>query len=372
MPLCYFVVKKNKPQRDTKYYTKDHKGFTKDLINMVALNKKTEAGKLECLLCPHFCKLAKDKIGICGVRKNTGEKIELLTYGIISGFALDPVEKKPFYHFFPGTRILSIGSWGCNMRCDFCQNYHISQSGPEKDQDHVSPSEIVKKALMAPDNIGIAFTYNEPVIWFEYVKDVAEPAKKEGLNTAMITNGFVAEKPLNEYLGFIDAFNVDLKAFNNDFYRKVTGADIEPVKQAIKMIGRAGKHLEITTLVIPGRNDLPSELENEVRWIASELGKDVPFHLSRYFPMYKRNDPVTPHEKLTELYEIACKHLDFVYLGNTMSDSGQDTICPRCKSVITKRSGYDIRHINTKDGSCLICGMMIYRNFTFSSSSKLR
>ncbi|MGD0581434.1 MAG: AmmeMemoRadiSam system radical SAM enzyme [Bacteroidales bacterium] len=339
---------------------------------MLSLNRRIEEGKLECLLCPHYCKLSEGRTGICGVRKNTGEKIELLTYGIISGYALDPVEKKPLYHFFPGMKILSIGSWGCNMRCDFCQNYHISQSEPETDQNRVLPAEILKQALRASENIGIAFTYNEPVIWFEYIIDVAEAAKHEGLKTAMVTNGFVAEKPLEEYLGLIDAFNVDLKAFNNDFYRKITGADIGPVLETLKKIARAGKHLEITTLVIPGRNDLPAEMESEVSWIAAELGKDVPFHLSRYFPMYKRNDPVTPHDKLTELYEIASSHLDFVYLGNTMSDSGQDTICPECKSVITKRLGYDIRHINTRDGSCLSCGRMIYRNFTFSSSSKQR
>jgi pyruvate formate lyase activating enzyme len=328
--------------------------------------------KLECHICPHLCKLASGKIGICGVRKNTGEKIELLTYGVISGIALDPVEKKPLYHFFPGTKILSIGSWGCNMRCDFCQNYHISQNEPGKGQELVLPVEIVKQALSATNNIGIAFTYNEPVIWFEYIIDVAEAVKKEGLCTAMVTNGFVSEKPLDDYLSLIDAFNVDLKAFNDNFYRQITGAEIEPVKRSLKKIAKAGRHLEITTLVIPGRNDLPAEMEEEVKWIAGELGKDVPFHLSRYFPMYKRNDPVTPHEKLTELYEIACSRLDFVYLGNTMSALGQDTVCPSCKAIVTKREGYHIKHINTINGNCAVCGQRIYRNFTFSSSSKPR
>ena len=167
---------------------------------MAILEKDIGNNKLECLICPHFCKLAVGKTGICGVRKNTGEKIELLTYGIISGLALDPVEKKPLYHFFPGTKILSIGSWGCNMRCDFCQNYHISQTEPGKDQEMVLPSEIVRQALKETNNIGIAFTYNEPVIWFEYIKDVAELAKQEGLCTAMVTNGFITEETLDEYL----------------------------------------------------------------------------------------------------------------------------------------------------------------------------
>ena len=335
---------------------------------MEPLFKKVEGNKLECLLCPHLCILAEGKTGICGVRKNTGEKIELLTFGIISGFALDPIEKKPLYHFFPGTRILSIGSYGCNMRCDFCQNWHISQTDPEKGGNPVSSAYIVKQALAATNNIGIAFTYNEPVIWYEYVKDVAEATKKEGLFTAMVTNGYVSEKPLNDYLGFIDAFNVDLKAFNNDFYRKITGADLDPVKNTLKEIRKSGRHLEITTLVIPKLNDLPSEMESEVRWIAEELGKDIPFHLSRYFPMYKRNNPVTPNDKLMELYEISCRYLDFVYLGNTESDTGQDTICPGCGEIITKRSGYHIEHTNTRDGKCNSCGKIIYKNFTFSSS----
>lgn len=329
-------------------------------------------GKIECLLCPHFCKLAEGKTGICGVRKNTGSGIKLLTYGIISGFALDPIEKKPLYHFFPGTKILSIGSWGCNMRCDFCQNYHISQSEPEKGQDQVLPSEIIGEAIIAENNIGIAFTYNEPVIWFEFIKDVAEAAKEKGLKTVMVTNGFVAEEPLNDYLRFIDAFNVDLKAFSNSFYRQITGAEIEPVKEAIKKIARAGKHLEITTLVIPGRNDKPSDMEDEVRWIATELGKNTPFHLSRYFPMYKRSDPVTSHEKLMELYEIAARNLDYVYIGNTLSAAGQDTHCPQCKTLITKRSGYEINHVNTVDGTCRTCGKRIYNSSTFSFSSKRR
>ena len=356
------MAKEKTPQRHQD--TKDHKGSNE----MAILEKNLGNNKLECQLCPHLCKLLPGKTGICGARKNTGEKIELLTYGVISGLALDPVEKKPIYHFFPGTNILSIGSWGCNMRCDFCQNYQISQSEAREDQTRVLPSWIVDKALSLENNIGIAFTYNEPVIWYEFVKDVGEAAKKEGLCTVMVTNGFVSEKPLDDYLTFIDAFNVDLKAFNNDFYRQITGASLEPVKTSLKKISKSGRHLEITTLIITGRNDLASEMEEEARWIADELGKETPLHLSRYFPMYKRSDPATTDGKLTELYEIARKHLDYVYLGNTTSEAGRDTICPGCGSIVTKREGYRLRHVNTIDGKCAVCGRVIYRNFTFSSS----
>lgn len=328
---------------------------------------RNSGNKLECLLCPHFCKIAEGKTGICGVRKNNGEKIELLTYGVISGYSLDPVEKKPLYHFFPGNNILSIGSYGCNMRCDFCQNYHISQNIPESIMADATPGEIANNALSAQRNIGIAFTYNEPVIWFEFVKDTAAMVKNKGLYTALVTNGYINPDPLNELLEVTDAFNVDLKAFNNDFYKRLTGASLEPVKSALKQIIKAGRHLEITTLLITGQNDNDSEMEEQVRWIASELGEEVPFHLSRYFPMYKRDDPTTPHNTLLKHYEVASRHLKYVYMGNTLSETGQDTKCPDCGIVVTKRSGYNIQHLNINKGRCSVCGKEIYKYFIFSS-----
>jgi pyruvate formate lyase activating enzyme len=336
---------------------------------MISLTKKSD-GKLECILCPHYCKLGVGKSGICGVRKNTGEKIELLTYGVISGYSLDPVEKKPLYHFYPGQNILSIGSFGCNMRCDFCQNFHISQKIPESLVPDVTIYKIVKDALASKNNIGIAFTYNEPVIWFEFMRDVAESAKKEGLLTVMVSNGFVNSEPLGEILSFIDAFNIDLKAFNNSFYRKLTGAEIEPVKNSLKQIAKSGKHLEITTLIIPGQNDNEKEMALQTEWIAGELGKDVPFHISRYFPMYKRDDPSTTEISIKKLFEIASENLNFVYTGNSQSNDGQNTICPECGTTVIIRSGYKIRVVNMdKKGRCTGCGNQVYKYFTFSSSS---
>lgn len=322
----------------------------------------------ECRLCPHLCKIDEGKRGICGVRKNTGEKIELLTYGVISGYSLDPVEKKPLYHFFPGHNILSIGSYGCNMKCDFCQNYSISQTIPESLIPKATPEKIVKDALSAERNIGIAFTYNEPVIWFEFMRDTAIAAKNSGLYTVMVSNGYVNREPLNEITGFIDAFNIDLKAFNNNFYRKLTGSEIEPVKNGLKQIAKSGKHLEITTLIIPGQNDNEKEMTLQAEWIAGELGKSVPLHLSRYFPMHRRNDPATDQEILERLSGVALKYLSNVYLGNTPSSTGQNTFCPECGTLVTERSGYVTRLLSLdNEGKCTRCGTMVYKQTTFSS-----
>jgi pyruvate formate lyase activating enzyme len=323
---------------------------------------------LECRLCPHYCKLTEGKTGICGVRKNTGNKIELLTYGVLSGYALDPVEKKPLYHFFPGNNILSAGSYGCNMKCDYCQNFNISQIIPFNHKTETTPAKIVKDAISAEKNIGIAFTYNEPVIWFEFMRDVALAAKSEGLYTVIVSNGYVNIDPLNEIIQFIDAFNIDLKAFNKTFYKKLTGADIEPIKNSLKQISRSGKHLEITTLIIPGQNDDEREMALQSQWIAGEIGKHVPLHLSKYFPMYRRNDPATSQETLNRLFEIATGNLDYVYMGNTTSEYGQNTTCPKCGIIVTKRNGYKTMLLNLNSrGECEGCGTLIYRNFILSS-----
>lgn len=333
---------------------------------MVTLTKKT-GDKLQCLLCPHYCKIGRDKTGICGVRKNTGEKIELTTYNILSGYAVDPIEKKPLYHFYPGRNILSIGSYGCNLRCDFCQNYQISQNVPESVVPDMTIKKIIKDALGTSNNIGIAFTYNEPTIWFEFIRDVATVANKEGLLTVLVSNGYVNPEPLAEIIRFIDAFNIDLKAFNNDFYKNLAGGGLEPVKTSLKLIADSGKHLEVTTLIIPGQNDNEQEMISQTEWMANELGPDVPFHLSRYFPVYKRSNPPTGEESLIRLAEIASGNLNYVYTGNTLSDKRQNTSCPVCGTEVTKRSGYKIRLANLdEEGKCINCGNLIYRNFIFS------
>ncbi len=323
---------------------------------------------IECRLCPHLCKIGPEKRGICGVRQNTGDRIELLTYGVLSGRTPDPVEKKPLYHFFPGYNILSVGSYGCNMRCDFCQNWNISQKSVGSMKPDTDPDLLADEAASVPYNIGIAFTYNEPVIWFEFVRDTAIKIREKGLFNVMVSNGYINRDPLIEILEVIDAFNIDLKAFNEDFYSRLAGAELEPVKESLKAISRAGRHLEITTLIIPGKNDSVKEMEAQAEWIAGELGDETPLHLSRYFPMFKRNDPSTPHETLIRLSETASKWLKYVYLGNTRGESGQDTLCSKCGTKVTSRSGYNIVLMNLSEtGHCKKCGNPVYRNFTLPS-----
>lgn len=323
--------------------------------------------RIECQLCPHFCKIAPGRTGICGVRKNTGSEIELITYGIVSGYSLDPVEKKPLYHYFPGSNILSVGSYGCNMRCDFCQNYNISQTVPGDKSRNFSISELVSSALTAEKNIGLAFTYNEPSISFEFIRDVAISAKAAGLKTVLVSNGYVNSEPLAEIIGFTDAFNIDLKAFNNTSYRKLTGADLMPVMKSLKQIAAAGRHLEITSLIIPGHNDSKEEMIKQTEWIAAETGSKTPLHLSRYYPMYKRNDPATSQRTLDILYNIASERLDHVYVGNIHSDNGQNTKCPGCGQTVTFRSGYNVHNTNLdNEGRCTSCGTLVYSNFIFS------
>lgn len=329
---------------------------------MKLFEKHADDDKLRCLLCPHSCLISRGERGVCGVRENSGSEIRLNTYGVISGFALDPIEKKPLYHFYPGRKILSAGSYGCNLKCDFCQNYHISQHTDTRTGHKLSPGDLVARALKAEDNIGIAYTYNEPVIWYEYVTDCAKLARVEGLKNIMVTNGFVKRQPLLKLIGLIDAFNIDLKSFNNRFYRKLTGATLVPVLDSIKEVAASGRHLEITTLIIPGLNDSADEMRREAEWISSNAGKSIPLHISRYFPMYKRDEPPTPSETILQLKDAASEFLDFVYTGNLSEmAAGSDTLCPKCKTTVVRRSGYRTLVTGLSgDGRCLKCSELIF------------
>jgi pyruvate formate lyase activating enzyme len=323
--------------------------------------EKHKEGSLRCTLCPKLCIIRPGGRGICGARENREGEIYPITAGIISGYALDPIEKKPLYHFFPGSVILSVGSYGCNLTCDFCQNYHISQHFAGDQSARLHPEELVRHAANARGNIGIAYTYNEPVIWFEYVTESARLAREKGLRNVMVTNGYVNQEPLKEFIQVIDAFNIDLKAFSNDFYRLYTGATLKPVMQAIKSVASSGRHLEITTLILPGMNDSPDEMRREAEWISENAGRSVPLHLSRYFPTYRRTTPATPPETILMLREIAQEYLDFVYTGNMPGDEGgSDTRCPSCHTTVIKRSGYYTRITGiTDEGRCVKCGRQI-------------
>jgi pyruvate formate lyase activating enzyme len=246
------------------------------------------------------------------VRRNTNGMIYTESYGQISSIAIDQIEKKPLYHFFPRSQILSIGSYGCNMKCLFCQNHTISQNRPET--RFISPEKLLKIAISTPQNLGVAFTYNEPLISFEYLSDCTKLLKKTNLKTVVVSNGMINSEPLEELLFFVDAFNIDLKSFNSDFYKK-HGGNFETVKNSIKKISK-NCHIEVTNLVIPNENDDEYEISELAKWL-SEISNEIPLHLSRFFPKHKMYDFMpTPTEKLYKLLEIAKRFLKYVYIGN--------------------------------------------------------
>lgn len=280
--------------------------------------EKLENQKVHCYLCPHNCRIPKDGRGICGVRKNMDGILYSLNYGEVTSIGVDPIEKKPLNRFHPGTDILSIGSVGCNLKCPFCQNHSIARVKPEEIHTyHTSSDEIIAKAVSLKNggNIGIAYTYNEPTIWYEFVFETAKKAKEKGLLNVLVTNGYISQEPLEQILPYIDAMNIDLKAFHDKFYKEFVKGGLEEVKETIKR--SAGHcHVEVTTLIIPGWNDSVEEMEEMAQWLAS-LSTDIPLHLSRYFPNYELNDkPPTPLNSLMELKRIADRHLNYVNLGN--------------------------------------------------------
>ena len=271
-----------------------------------------------CQLCPHNCLIPPDRSGICGAKKNDNGVLYSIIYEQVSSLSLDPIEKKPLYEFYPGSNILSVGTVGCNFKCPFCQNHNISMAYTDKaDTVTITSEDLVRKAieLIPQGNIGIAYTYNEPTIWYEYIYETAKLAKSKDLVNVLVTNGYINRDPLEHILPFIDAMNIDLKAFNEDFYRKIVKGNLEDVKSTIK-ISVEKCHVEITTLIIPDLNDSINEMEEMTKWLSS-ISPDIPLHLSRFFPGYKMtNKPATPIKTLTDLELIARKHLKNVYLGN--------------------------------------------------------
>jgi len=321
--------------------------------------KPFDNNHIQCQLCPHQCILPNGEKGKCKVRSNLNGTLNAENYGILSSISLDPVEKKPLYHFYPGAKVLSIGSLGCNLDCFFCQNCDISQAsvpGFPWLKDY-SPDEIVQMAAGHDSNIGIAFTYNEPTISYEYILEIARLANGLGMKTAMVSNGYINREPLVRLLPFMDAFNIDLKAFRDDFYKVQTGASLSPVLETLKILNEAGKHIEITNLIIPGLNDDPAVFSEMIDWISAELGMYTVLHLSRYFPHHKLTIGPTPVDTLKELYALAKIKLPYVYLGNVASHEGQQTRCTDCGELLIDRSGYhtEIRGI-APDRKCKKCG----------------
>lgn len=316
--------------------------------------------KIQCLICPRNCKLSEGQHGFCNIRQNICGKITLTSYGYTTGLAIDPIEKKPLYHFFPGSKILSFGTLGCNMGCMFCQNWHMSKSkeNPIFGQK-ASPEEIATLAKQKNCK-SVAFTYNDPVIFFEYAIDTAKECHKIGIKTVAVTAGYINPEPRKEFFEHIDAVNIDLKSFNKDFYKKLCLADMEPILDTIKYVKNETKcHLELTTLLIEGLNTSPKEIAEECDWIAKNIGIDTPIHFSAFFPAYKmQNVSPTSPETLFLAYEIAQKAgLRYVYTGNITDERSSTTYCHNCKNALIKRTSYRVEEYNLKKGGiCKFCG----------------
>jgi pyruvate formate lyase activating enzyme len=316
------------------------------------------AGKLNCRLCPQDCQIAPGKVGFCKVRRYEGDKLIAANYGVISSIAVDPIEKKPLYHYYPGKTILSAGTVGCNLACEFCQNWRISREGDDTiaGSKVVTPVELTEMAVRArreADSIGLAYTYSEPGIWFEFLEATMPLVRERELKNVLVTNAYLNPEPWQELLKRTDAANIDLKGFREDYYHRLCHGKLAPVLANIEAaVGEI--HLELTTLIIPGENDQPERIRELAQWIAG-LNPEIPLHLSRYFPNYKMTKPATPVSTLQQAYEIAKEYLKFVYVGNTGGTN--DTKCPDCGALLIERNGYRTRVLVTD--KCPKCGREI-------------
>jgi pyruvate formate lyase activating enzyme len=320
-----------------------------------------EGGEIRCELCPHRCRVAKGKRGICRVRENRDGKYYSLVYGNPCAVHLDPIEKKPLFHVLPGTASFSLATAGCNFQCKFCQNWEISQAFPEDVYSYeVLPEAIVKKAKEIHAR-SIAYTYVEPTIFYEYMFDIGQLTKKEGLLNVTHSNGFINPGPLKSLCKVLDAANVDLKGFTENFYRELCAGELNPVLETLKTLKKEKVHLEITNLIIPTKNDDLSVLKEMCLWIRKELGADTPIHFSRFYPLYKlKTLPPTPVSTLDKAREAALSAgLEYVYVGNVPGHAAESTFCPKCKKMIIQRTGYMVGEINLKDGKCRHCGKPI-------------
>ena len=320
---------------------------------------RLDDGRIQCDLCPRDCRLHEGQRGACFVRQRLNDAMVLTTYGRSSGFCIDPIEKKPLNHFYPGSSVLSFGTAGCNLACKFCQNWDISKSREMDTLADSASGEAIAEAALAHDCKSVAFTYNDPVIFAEYAMDVADACHAHGIKTVAVTAGYMHDAPRREFYAKMDAANVDLKGFTDEFYFKLCGAQLQPVLDTLSYL----KHetnvwFEITTLLIPGKNDSDEEIRNESQWIARELGLDVPLHFTAFHPDYKMMDlPPTPPETLSRARAIAQQEgLQYVYTGNVFDTEGGTTYCTGCKAPLIVRDWHRIlRYRVTQDGRCPDC-----------------
>jgi pyruvate formate lyase activating enzyme len=320
-----------------------------------------DGGDIQCQLCPKQCRVRKGERGVCRVRENRDGKCYSLVYANPCAFHPDPIEKNPFFHVLPGTWSLSLATAGCNFTCKFCQTWEISQASPEDVYSYEIPPELVVKRAKQMRTRSVAYTYVEPVIFYEYMVEVGSVVKDAGLLSLIHSNGFINPDPLRKLAKVIDGANIDLKAFTDGFYRELCGGELDPVLETLKTLRQEKIHLEITNLIIPTKNEEMSLVREMCLWVKRELGANTPIHFSRFYPLYKlKNLPPTPVSMLEEAREVALScGLEYVYVGNVPGHKGENTFCPMCKKMIIQRTGYMIGEVHVKGGKCEYCGKPI-------------
>ncbi len=320
-----------------------------------------EGGKVKCKTCSWRCTIKDGKRGFCGVRENRRGKLFAFNYALVSSANVDPIEKKPLFHFYPGSRVFSLGTVGCNFRCLHCQNYSISQvviDDSIKELNEIPPDRAIEMAVETNCR-GIAWTYNEPAIWFEYTYDSARLAKARDLYTVYVTNGYMTSEALEMISPFLDAMNIDVKGFTQGFYTKLCKTKLKPVLETVVRAHKLGIHVELTYLVIPTHNDSPEEISKFIDWVAG-VDSDIPVHFSRFHPDYRLTSvPATPSKTLGDAWSLAKKKLRYVYIGNVPGHEGENTVCPSCNSLLVERVGYRTRILGLTGNQCEKCGYSV-------------
>lgn len=333
----------------------------KKFIREAVFYEKIEGRRIKCTICPRECKIGNLERGYCGVKENRNGKYYTLVYGNPCAVHIDPIEKKPFFHYLPGKNAFSISTAGCNLNCKYCQNWEISQARPEQtDNIDMSPSMVVNNAIDSHCPV-IAYTYAEPIVFYEYMIDIAKIARRKNIKSVMVSAGFINPNPLKELCKYLDAIKIDLKGFTEDFYKEICNGELKPVLKSLELIKKSGVWLEIVYLVIPTFNDDDKSVKKMSIWIKENLGRNIPLHFSRFYPMYKlKNLPPTPVETIERLRKIAISSgLNYVYIGNIFGNPGESTYCHKCRKTIIKRHGYFILENNLQNGKCKFCKQKI-------------